>query len=364
MRKYKIFLVCLAVMGFFSSCKDKAANVSTEPSSVVVEKTEVYEEVNPDGILLDFDAESPIATYYVLEDDVSYYQGASTDSKMLGKYGKGIELDVLEVFGDWLVVRERISRNIIENGKEIERTAWEKVFISKRKASKNPFIKVEDGELYSTTNTDYDTHPSTVFDIGWLSREEFDKASKRHVPAFKGDTLKFVQQDNVYKLNFDSCERLLEDNISESDDYSRYEYKGTFEKLNREVFYVGLYEAWNYIMIDRENCSVENDWNFLDMPVLSPKSTRFVTIGYDPYMDETNVQLIPLRNGKLGESINVSIEKWTVWETARYKMFWVDENTFYVPILHIRTLSNTRNVIEDKEAEKHLQFIFCTLKKA
>lgn len=364
MRKYKIFLVCLAVMGFFSSCKDKAANVSSEPSSVVVEKTEVYEEVNPDGILLDFDAESPIATYYVLEDDVSYYQGASTDSKMLGKYGKGIELDVLEVSGDWLVVRERISRNIIENGKEIERTAWEKVFISKRKASKNPFIKVEDGELYSTTNTDYDTHPSTVFDIGWLSREEFDKASKRHVSAFKGDTLKFVQQDNVYKLNFDSCERLLEDNISESDDYSRYEYKGTFEKLNREVFYVGLYEAWNYIMIDRENCSVENDWNFLDMPVLSPKSTRFVTIGYDPYMDETNVQLIPLRNGKLGESINVSIEKWTVWETARYKMFWVDENTFYVPILHIRTLSNTRNVIEDKEAEKHLQFIFCTLKKA
>ncbi|SFJ00048.1 hypothetical protein SAMN04487893_102257 [Myroides guanonis] len=364
MKKYKVFLVCLVAIGFFGSCKDQATTVSSEPISIVGEEVEVYKELNPGGILLDFDAESPIATYYVSEDDVPYFQGPSVDSKVLGKYGKGIELDVLEISGDWLVVRERISRDVVEEGKEINRTAWEKVFVPKGKASKNPFVKVEDNELYSTTNTDYNTHPSTLFDMGWLSKKEFEKASKQHVSAFKADTLKFVQENKVYKLEFDSCERLLEDNISESDDYSRYEYKGTFEKLNREVFYVGLYEAWNYIMIDREDCSIENDWNFLDMPVLSPKGTRFATIGYDPYMDETNVQLIPLKNGKLGESINVSIEKWTIWETERYKMFWVDENTFYVPILHVRTLSNTRNVIEDKEAEKHLQFIFCTLKKA
>lgn len=364
MRSYKFFFACLVGIGVLGSCKDKSIDPLSEPVSVVVtDEVQVYKELHPDGILVDFDAEPPIAVYYASEDDVFYYQGPSADSKVLGKYGKGVEFEVLEISGDWLAVRERIRRNIVEEGKEIEQMAWEKVFVSKKKASENPFVIVEDSELYSATDTDYNTHPSTLFDIGWLSKETFEEASKRHIPAFKTDTLKFVQRNNVYELDFDSCERLLEDNISESDDYSHYEYKGTFEKLNREVFYVGLYETWNYILIDREDCSVENDWNFLDMPVLSPKGTTFATISYDPYMDETNVQLIPLNNGKLGESINVSLEKWTIWETERYKMFWIDESTFYVPILHIRTLSNTRNVIEDKEAEKHLQFIFCTLKK-
>lgn len=353
---------CLLVLGLLVGCNDKVTPIASEAITVAAEAVGGYEESNPEGILVDFDAEIPIGTYYALDESLAYHQGADLNSKVLGYYAKGAELEVLEEQEQWLVVRERISRDLMEEGQEINRTAWEKVFVLKSATSQNPFINVSDDELYSTSDTDPNTRPDKILEMGWLRPKEFEVAYSKHRSQFKADTLRFVKQNQQYDLKFETCERVLSDVESEDEIYAYYEFTGSFEKLHKSVFNVRLYEGHQYILVDEKDCSIADDWVFSDRPILNSKGTVFATIGYDPYMDETNIQVIPLNGRVLGERSVLTVDKWTVWETEKYKMFWVDDQTFYVPILHIRTLTNMRNNIADVEAEKHLQFLFCRLK--
>ncbi len=169
----------------------------------------VIEEINT-GIYINYDRTKVIDHLYVIDKDgTDYKQKPDTYSETLGKYSYGEKLDIIEVKGQWFGIRDRLTRRIIENGRVIERTAWEKVYVEKSKLGELNQITLTDKDLNIISSftqdgmTEYYEDSETLDEylyIELIDKYAYEKGKTSVVTYVDNNTSLFQKSDGIIEL--------------------------------------------------------------------------------------------------------------------------------------------------------------------
>jgi len=293
--------------------------------------------------------------YVTKENGLSYRD--KYNGKILGVLLYGEKVEIIEY-----------SKN--KNGKSKEEwvaikhiNAPHKVYVLKSYLGKGSEIKllkenlnIVQGIYTPNSNTSfYESHQNLSVDnllqIELISKGNFDELKKKCISHLNRDSTHVNRiNDTLFIKNL----KFIDNNI-DRDDYTKYNYIGSIDFLNKYVLTRNLWENWDCIMVDKQTGKIDSEnqklidlamnigSNRLGVPKVSPNKKYLVSLESALYTSQAELNLLKItNNSKLKFQFGLLFKHWSPGENEFY---WISDSEFIINVFPI-------NVIRDFENEE------------
>jgi len=274
------------------------------------------------------------------------YQTASIENKAIGNIAYGTAVKIIRIEKEFAVVNAYLSKTEIRNGQSYEQRSWEDVYTPLVNLGNRSELQILSEHLYDAI--DYEKSGEGVIRIKasalkkYANIELIDEAA--YLTAFKNKTSDFVDRKPIAKkennaLHISSGSNLfvlMDDDNTESDNYSVNDYIGYIPFLNSYLIHETLYEGESYNLYSKEASKITH--NFYGFPYIAPSKSQLITMDYDPYEAATEMALCNITNGKI--SVLGSSDYLTGFspfyddDENKITRFWSSDNAFYLKVVH------------------------------
>lgn len=341
-----------------SKQKDKVKSEDITNNSIDNSREISNEEI---GNEIDYDNTKVIKTVFVSnKNGADFKQDPSSTSKPSGRYQYNKRLDVIEEVGEWYGVRDRISRTIIQNGKTIERIAWEKVYVMKQDTETHENISLSETDLniisYQILNENYENFENyedgkildKIIKVELSDELEFEKWKTTSTNYLSKDSI-LKKQNGMIELKCDERSVKYIDDSSFSTNEAYYDYVGQFSFLNAYLIHGRYWENSDYILIDK--VTGEEIQRFCEYPNISPDTLHIICVKPDPYSIGANIESYSISNQNIEQILNVYYKYWmSSFDTET--TYWGNNNYLYIKAKHINSFWNP-----DGSYNENYQFI-------
>ncbi|MDJ1499533.1 hypothetical protein [Xanthocytophaga agilis] len=294
------------------------------------------------GNLVDYDKVKVIKSVYVTNrNGIELKDQPSAQSETLGQFEYGQKLDVIEVKDNWLGILNHLTRRYEENGKQVERTAWEKVYVQKESTGELSMLSLETKDLNVITaitlndKTEYLTKPKPL--TQYVTLELVDKATFLEkkgsaVNYFLTDTTQIQKKNGVIELPCEQTTKRFVDKPDAEEDREVYSYAGQYESLKQYVIEGTYYESWDYKFVDKRTGKLTQE--FGGFPYISANKQYVACIYANPYESTGEFELYTIRDANITSIVKASFKNWAPSEDNSKEIFWGADGALYVRILH------------------------------
>lgn len=352
-----LLLTSSAMLFAIFSCNNHRHTKKHPASNSVADTVTIKPESKAHSI--DYDKTKVIKSVYVTDrTGAEIKQEADIDSETLGTYQFGTKLEVIEETEEWFGVRDRITREFVNDGSQIERTAWEKVYVLKSKTGPIDKITLIPSELniISSLNTNQkaETFETDKELKGFLKIELIDKQlfeSKRGNEAdyLLADTSAIKKVNGIIELK---CQHKTVKYIDKPDDEENrqvFDYVGQLQFLNKYLIGGSYYEGLDYRFIDK--ITGEETQVFGDYPNVSADKKHIICIYTNPYDTTADLALYSINNNEVKHIVSASFKYWMPTVEPQ-EMFWGKDNYLYLAVNHVNSFWK-----EDGHLNSNCQYI-------
>ncbi len=323
------------------SCNDPSSKLNKEVQNTVELDTVYANEKAEVGKQIDYDNTPVLNKVYVTARDGVYSkQQPEEQSAPVTYYEYGQPLQVIEVNGNWLGIRERVLKKIVRNGSNMESTGWEKMYVPRNAAGKLSDITLLTKDLNIIVSLD--ANGKTVYYEkgttlpGYLKMELIDKQTfylkkRTAVSYFLADTNTIRKENGVIRLPIHNGFKQYQDNNKPGveDNTQEYNYVGQIDFLNTYVI-AGLYwESWDYKLINKHSGVQEVSLNAL--PNISHDRRHLISISDNGYTGTADLELYNIKNNKVRKVMAASFKYWAPVNASG--IFWGIDGSLYVAVL-------------------------------
>ncbi|MGJ1446510.1 SH3 domain-containing protein [Sphingobacterium spiritivorum] len=334
---FSLLLLSASGCGNSPKTNDKIVQDTTVRDSLVQENDE-------EGIPIDFDKTNVLKTTTVTDrSGAELKQHPNEQSKKLGRYTYGTRLEVIEETDKWYGIRDRITRNYIENGQETETTRWEKVYVLKSKTGSMKEITLVPADLdiisllEKNGKTEYFEKGKQLKEylkIELIDKSLFDSKKQSAVDFFLADTTKIEKKNGVIELKTPGKTVRFTDKPDAEEDMQIFKYEGQIEFLNSYLISGSYYESMDYRLIDKT--SGEEKQVFGEFPYLSPDKKNIICIYANPYESTGDFELYTITDKRIKRTMSVSFKNWMPAVNPG-EMFWSTDGYLYLTANHINS---------------------------
>ncbi len=306
------------------------------------------------GIQIDYDKVKVIESVYVIDHNgIDIKQQPDVNSKTLGKYNYGEQLDIIEINKGWLGVRDRITREYEEDGHKIESTGWEKVYVQENQTGKLSNIQLTQQDLnviISLTKNGKTEHfvngdsLTNYLKFELIDRIAFLSKKSTSVNFLLSDTTPNRKKNGKIELFCEKKNKLYIDKPNEEVEAQKYSYIGQIEFLNKYVVKGSYYESSDYKLIDKT--SGEETQTLAEYPYISTDKKHIICIYANPYEPAGDVELYVIKDKQTILVISASFKNWMP-AIEKEDIFWSTDGYLYVPALHVKAFWNEQGGIDD-----------------
>ena len=324
-----------------------------------------YSQSTTHGYLIDYDATNILKNIRVItRKGATLRQEPQKESDSLRSYPYGTRLDVIEELKDWWGIRDRITRTFIDSEKTIERTAWEKVYVSKSEANSSVQIHLIPEDLRTITSltqheeTSYSDETGTelegILQLELVTPSNYEKAKKNQISFFVGDSLKLKKVKGVLSLPCKNKTIRFKDRPNEEETIAIYTYVGQIPIWN--VYAVsGMYwEDYDCQLIDKTTGITKVSLG--SIPYIAPDKTHFIDLNANVYESTADVFIGMLHKGKIEALNSISFKNWM--PVGSYAdVFWTKDGYLYFPVLHVNAYWKDNGDLNDQREYMRLRLL-------
>jgi len=339
MKKVITILLSSLILGSVS-CK-KSETVETQVQTPAVDT--LTKKDNSRGYPIDYDKTKVIRNVIVTSrSGTEMKQEKDADSKTLGTYEYGVMLEVIEDAGEWLGVRDRITRTYVENDKTIESNGWEKVYVRKDATGKIGELSLLPSDLtaitYLTINgknqeITKDEQLKDYIKIELIDKSLFESKKETSVNYLVKDTTAITKKNGIIELKSLNKTKIFKDHPTDEDSREIFNYIGQVPALNQYLVQGNYYEGYDYQFIDKTTGA--DTQTFSDLPYISPDKKHIIAIYGNPYESTADLELYYVNGNKIKNIIIASFKNWMPsFEPS--EMFWSNDNHLYLTVNHAK----------------------------
>lgn len=331
----------------FTNCQNKIEKFDNEKKIYIVSNVNIDTESK-------YQNSKILNTVFVCNPvGVDIFLKPETNSYCVGKHLYGDKLDVIEINPEWLGILEEVTSESSENGKIVQHTYMDKVFIKRNSTCDLSEIKILQNELFEiykdeSENIDEFENPKNHLNIELTNVIEYQSKIAKKVDYLNHDTSLIVKKNGITELIISNDKKkYIDKSIGKEDDHI-YTYLGQIDFLNSYLLYCEKYESINYIIIDKQS---GNENSFIEYPYISQDHKYIICIRSDYVEFMTNVDLYEIIDYQFKLILSTNFTKW-VPSLEENKMFWGDDGYFYIPVIHVQKMK-----YENEEKSDDLQYI-------
>lgn len=320
------------------SCK-KSETVETEGQKPVIDTLAKTD--GGKGYPINFDDTKVISNVFVTDrKGTEMKQEKNVNSKTLGTYEYGVMLEVIEDAGDWLGVRDRITRTYIENDKTIESNGWEKVYVRKEATGKMGQLSLLPSDLnvinFLTINeknqeVKENQRLNDFIKIELIDKSLFDSKKQTSVNYLVRDTTAITKKNGIIELKTPNKTKIFKDNPTDEDSRQIFSYLGQVPVLNQYLVQGNYYEGSDFQFIDKTTGAETK--TFVDLPYVSPDKKHIIAIYSNPYESTADLELYSVNGSKIKNIISASFKNWMP-AIDPSEMFWSNDGYLYLNVNH------------------------------
>lgn len=170
------------------------------------------------------------------------------------------------------------------------------------------------------------------FVIELIDKKAFMHSKDLAVNQLTADSSSVQKSNGVIHLACQKRDVTFTDNLSDNSDHKEFSYIGEFNSLNVYLLSGIYWEDWNYFFVDKT--SGKTTQTFAGNPYLSPDLQYLISVDFDTLEGAAYIGLYEVQNHrKINQITGFYIKKWVPITDAE-KMFWSNDNYFYVPVVH------------------------------
>jgi len=298
------------------------------------------------GNPIDYNTKVLSNVYVTVRDGIDSQERPNQSSGSVIRFEYGAKLEVIEIIGEWLGVRERILRKFIRNGSHIESTGWEKVYVPKNATGnlndisllekdlniiatltlKGKTFGYEEGEIL----TDY-------LKIDLIDKSIFDLKKTSAVNFLLADTTVIYKKNGVIELPTAKGLKKFTDKPDAETEMQEFAYVGQVKFLNSYVLQGIYWENWDYKFINKTTGKQET--SFVSYPHISPDKEHILCISGNPYSNTADLELYTIRNNKVKIVMAASFINWMPINDI-HTTFFSNDGFLYVQVLPMSTYWN------------------------
>lgn len=340
------------LLTLFSCCNSPQINKQTKQNSVT--DTTAMSGENA-GIKIDYYNTSILKSVSVIDrKGVEIKQQPNENSSTLGTYEYGTRLNIIEETENWFGIRDRITREFYRNGRKIESTAWEKVYVLKSKTGSIEEIKLVLSDLniisaFTINNkTQYFEAGKQLTEylaIELIDKSLFDSKKSSSIDFLLADTILNKKRNGVIELKCQNRTTKYIDKPDAETEEQIFSYVGQIVFLNKYLV-CGSYREWgDYKFIDKKSGEETN--TFVDYPYISPDKKYIICIHTNPYDLTADLELYSISDSITKKIMSTSFKNWMpIVENG--DMFWSSDGYLYLTVNHINYFWKTDGNLNEK----------------
>jgi len=322
------------------SCK-KSETVETEVQTPAMDT--LVKKDNSRGYRIDYDQTKVISNVIVTSrTGTEMKQEKDVSSKTLGTYDYGAMLEVIEDAGDWLGVRDRITRTYVEDDKTIESNGWEKVYVRKSATGKIGELSLLPSDLTAITfltidgknkEISKDERLNDYIKIELIDKSLFESKKETSVSYLVRDTTAITKKNGITELKTPNKTKTFKDHPTDEDSREIFNYIGQVPVLNQYLVQGNYYEGYDFQFIDKTTGA--DTQTFSDLPYVSPDKKHIIAIYGNPYESTADLELYSVNGSKIKNIIVASFKNWMPsFEPS--EMFWSNDGHLYLTVNHAK----------------------------
>ena len=331
------FVLLLALL-FLISCDKKNEK---NPENTVTEIP--YEETITKGNPIDYDNTKVLETVYVIsKEGIVGKSQADQTAESIATYKYGDRLEVIETTDKWLGIRDRVSREIVAEGKTVQQWQWEKVYVLKYKTGSKDQIKITASDLYSVYNLQINEEVITLetekkiknyLTIELIDKDFFESKKSTEVSFLVADTTQIIKKNGILELPCQNKTVTYIDKPDSEEDRQEYFYEGQIPFLNQYVLSASYYESFDYRFVDK---TTSKEIHFIDYPNISPDKKHIISIYTNPYETSADLELFTITDTQIKKILYISFNKWMPTVEPR-DIFWSNDGYLYLSVNSVYT---------------------------
>jgi ribosomal protein S18 len=301
-------------------------------------------ELEDRGNPIDYDNTKVLNNQYVtVRGGIDSKEQPNQSATSVVQFEYGAKLDVIEITEDWLGVRERVLRKYTKNGRKIETTGWEKVYVPKVATGDVNEIRLIQTDLNVITSLtlkgktlEYEEGKilRDYLEIELIDSSTFYLQKATGVDYLLADTTIIFKNNGVIKLPIKNGTKHFIDKHGEETENQAYSYLGQINFLNSYVLLGVYWESWDYKFINKT--TGKQEMSFIDYPHISPHRKNIICISGNPYTSTADLELYVIENNKIKIIMAACFNKWMP-ATDKDNIYWSDDGFLYVPVLPVST---------------------------
>lgn len=349
---YSLLFIILLI-----SCKENNVQDVSEQNLDTIATAVVEEEPH----FINYDKVKVLKTVFVTDiNGLEMKQSTTSASKTLGNLIYGSKLEVIEDAGEWLGIRERISREYEEEGRKIESNAWEKIYVLRKSTGSIHDIKLLPSHLNVISSLSQPNGETKFYEKGTLlqnylkveliSEAIYKRQKETAVNFLIHDTLNIKKVSGVTELPCENNMVTFVDKPNDEDTRCEFTYIGQIPELNKYVIAGSYWESGDIIFVDK-NSGKKSE--ILDYPYLSQNKKFLICIYANPYDTTADLEFYGIENKNLKLIAAISFKDWmpVTYEFDKEKpdnMFWGNDNCFYLKALHSQAYWQENGMLNNK----------------
>ncbi len=317
------------------------------------------------GYIVDYDTTTILKNIRVVSrKGATLRQEPQKEADSLRSYPYGTRLDVIAELKDWWGIRERITRTYIVNEKTIERTAWEKVYVSKSEADSSVLIQLIPDDLRTITlltqheETTYSEETGTelegILELELVTPSNYERAKKNRISYFVGDSLKYKKVKGIITLPCKNKTIRFKDRPDEEETIAIYTYVGQIPIWNVYAVLGMYWEDYDCQLIDKTTGVTKASLG--NIPYIAPDKKHFIDLNANAYELTGDVSIGMLNKGKIEALNTISFKNWM--PVGKYAdVFWTKEGYLYFPVLHVNAYWKDNGDLNEQREYMRLRLI-------
>ncbi|MDO4727486.1 MAG: hypothetical protein Q4B43_00625 [Bacteroidota bacterium] len=324
-------IILLASVLILSSCQffNKNNDENQEVTDTETSEAEL--------VWIDYEAADVIEEKFVTNrEGTTLFVGADGSTRKIDTAPYGTRLKVIEKQEDWCVVQWYVTEEYEEDGKEISRTGWAKVYVKKTDLGNYEGIKLIESDLYALCeDSESPISEETIrdlFQIELIDQKTYNEAKKRRVSYLLQDTLAVRKLNGTLSLTFEDYSVVtLTDKDPDIEESKIYKYVGQIEALQKYVVYLSYNKLGEYILFDKKNGKRQE---FSGFPYLSPDKKQIVVFSFT-IEGEASVTFYEVdENQEIRDTYWLWFTNWISYFDVYEGSFWATDGYFYTPVNH------------------------------
>lgn len=339
----KTFFKIIVPSIIFSIVGCKKTETVIETQKMTPAKDTLVETDNSRGYPIDYDKTKVLSNVVVTSrTGTEMKQEKDVNSKTLGTYEYGVTLEVIEDAGDWLGVRERITRTYTENNQTIESNGWEKVYVRKDATGKIGELSLLPSDLtaiaYLTINgknqeISKDERLDDYIKIELVDKSLFESKKGTSVNYLVRDTTAITKKNGILELKTPNKTKIFKDRPTDEDSREIFTYIGQVPVLNQYLVQGNYYEGYDFQFINKTTGADTQTLN--DLPYVSPDKKHIIAIYGNPYESTADLELYAVNGSKIKNIVAASFKNWMpTYEPS--DMFWSSDGYLYLSVNHAK----------------------------